>query len=84
MRETAQLVPYPPETLIRWARQVLQEVVKSCGSKKLDRKDGEALVKLSLYFEDPLAIILQMYVRSLLSPLLPLFIFFFFSAYELG
>ncbi|KAL6906726.1 hypothetical protein GGI43DRAFT_238299 [Trichoderma evansii] len=57
--DSGRLVYYPPECLIRWARQVLQESIKSCGSKKLDRRDGEALVKLSLYFEDPLAIISQ-------------------------
>ncbi|PNP38267.1 hypothetical protein TGAMA5MH_09840 [Trichoderma gamsii] len=59
MADTGRLVPCPPECLIRWARQVLQECIKTCGSKKLDRKDGEALVKLALYFDDPIAVISQ-------------------------
>jgi hypothetical protein len=56
---------------MRWARQVLQECIKSCGSKKLDRKDGEALGKLSLYFDDPIAVLAQVYVRPLFCPFLP-------------
>ncbi|KAM0459165.1 hypothetical protein ACHAO4_002557 [Trichoderma viride] len=59
MADTGRLVPCPPECLMRWARQVLQECIKSCGSKKLDKKDGGALVKLSLYFDDPIAMISQ-------------------------
>ncbi|KAM0471814.1 hypothetical protein ACHAPX_009207 [Trichoderma viride] len=59
MADTGRLVPCPPECLIRWARLVLQECIKTCGSKKLDRKDGEALVKLALYFDDPIAVIPQ-------------------------
>lgn len=69
--DSGRLVPFPPESLIRWARQVLQESVKTCGSKKLDRRDGEALVKLSLYFDDPFAIISQVYVGPLVPSLLP-------------
>ncbi|KAK1246969.1 hypothetical protein MKX08_000771 [Trichoderma sp. CBMAI-0020] len=59
MADTGRLVPCPPECLMLWARQVLQECIKTCGSRKLDKKDGEALVKLSLYFEDPIAVISQ-------------------------
>lgn len=71
MADTGRLVPCPPECLMRWARQVLQECIKSCGSKKLDKKDGGALVKLSLYFDDPIAMISQMYMRPLFRPFLP-------------
>lgn len=69
MADTGRLVPCPPECLIRWARLVLQECIKTCGSKKLDRKDGEALVKLALYFDDPIAVIPQVYVRPLFCPI---------------
>ncbi|KAL7922742.1 hypothetical protein ACQKWADRAFT_326660 [Trichoderma austrokoningii] len=59
MADSGRLISDPPECLIRWARQVLQECIKTCGSKKLARKDGEALAKQSLYFEDPIAVISQ-------------------------
>ncbi|GFP56404.1 hypothetical protein TASIC1_0006057400 [Trichoderma asperellum] len=72
--DSGRLVPFPPESLIRWARQVLQESIKTCGSKKLDRRDGEALVKLSLYFDDPFAIISQVYVGH------PFLLFYPFSS----
>lgn len=68
MADSGRLVARPPECLIRWARQVLQKSIESCGSKKLDRRDGAALVKLSLYFDDSLAVISQVYVGPLLSP----------------